>query len=210
MQMNDTAAERFAAFSTELEVEQIPTEVRKAAKLHILDTLGTGLAAHGLGIADYAREAVTEPGVRGAATAIGVSDGLPAADAALANGTICHALDYDDTHTGAISHDSVAVGPAALAVAQEQSSTGAELLAAIVAGNEIVIRLGLLAGAGFHERGFHPTAVCGIFGATAAAARLRGLVRGGTALPRQRDQSGQLCSAGHSPGVKFRPNWPER
>lgn len=173
--MNDTAAERFAAFSTELEVEQIPTEVRKAAKLHILDTLGTGLAAHGLGIADYAREAVTEPGVRGAATAIGVSDGLPAADAALANGTICHALDYDDTHTGAISHVSVAVVPAALAVAQEQSSTGAELLAAIVAGNEIVIRLGLLAGAGFHERGFHPTAVCGIFGATAAAARLRGL-----------------------------------
>ncbi|MBK5116324.1 MAG: MmgE/PrpD family protein [Thermoleophilia bacterium] len=178
--MNDTVAERFAAFSTQLEVEQIPTEVCEAAKLHILDTLGTGLAAHGLGIADYARAAVTEPGVQGPATAIGVDGGLPAADAALANGTICHALDYDDTHTGAISHVSVAVVPAALAVAQEQGVTGAELLAAIVAGNEIVIRLGVLAGAGFHARGFHPTAVCGIFGATAAAARLRGLDAGAT------------------------------
>jgi 2-methylcitrate dehydratase PrpD len=171
----NTVAERFAAFSSALDAEQIPPGVTAAAKLHVLDTLGTGLAAHGLDVADYARAAVVEPGVRGAATAIGVDGGLPAADAALANGTICHALDYDDTHTGAVSHVSVAVVPAALAVGQEQNATGAELLAAIVAGNEIVIRLGVLAGAGFHARGFHPTAVCGIFGATAAAARLRGL-----------------------------------
>ncbi len=171
----NTVAERFAAFSSALDAEQIPPGVTAAAKLHVLDTLGTGLAAHGLDVADYARAAVVEPGVRGAATAIGVDGGLPAADAALANGTICHALDYDDTHTGAISHVSVAVVPAALAVGEEQNATGAELLAAIVAGNEIVIRLGALAGAGFHARGFHPTSVCGIFGATAAAARLRGL-----------------------------------
>ncbi len=171
----NTVAERFAAFSSELDTDQIPAEVAEAAKLHILDTLGTGLAAHGLGIADYARASVVEPGVSGPATAVGVDGGLPAADAALANGTICHALDYDDTHTGAISHVSVAVTPAALAVGQEQGSSGAELLAAIVAGNEIVIRLGMLAAPAFHARGFHPTAVCGIFGAAAAAARLRGL-----------------------------------
>ena len=173
--MNDTVAERFTRFSTELEINQIPEDVRDAAKLHVLDTLGTGLAAHGLGTAEYATTVATEPGTRGPATVIGVEEGLPTADAALANGTTFHALDFDDTHTGAISHVSVAVVPAALAAAQEQNSTGAELLAAIIAGNEIVIRLGVLAGAGFHERGFHPTAVCGIFGATAAAAKLRGL-----------------------------------
>ena len=173
--MKDTVAERFTRFSTELEIEQIPEDVRDAAKLHVLDTLGTGLAAHGLGTAEYATTVATEPGVQGPATVLGVEGGLPTADAALANGTTFHALDFDDTHTGAISHVSVAVVPAALAAAQEQNSTGAELLAAIVAGNEIVIRLGVLAGAGFHERGFHPTAVCGIFGATAAAAKLRGL-----------------------------------
>ena len=178
--MTDTVAERFTRFSTELEIDQIPEEVRQAGKLHLLDTLGTGLAAHGLGTAEYATTVATEPGVGGPATVVGVEEGLPVADAALANGTTFHALDFDDTHTGAISHVSVAVVPAALAAAQEQNSTGAELLAAIIAGNEIVIRLGVLAGAGFHERGFHPTAICGIFGATAAAAKLRGLDAGKT------------------------------
>lgn len=170
-----TVAEQFANFSASLEVDQIPEEVAEAAKLHLLDTLGTGLAAHGVGIADYAQATASESGASGPSTAIGVKHGLPATDAALANGIVCHALDYDDTHSGAISHVSVAVVPAALAAAEERGASGGDLLAAIVAGNEIVTRLGLVAGAGFHRRGFHPTAVCGIFGATAAVARLRGL-----------------------------------
>jgi 2-methylcitrate dehydratase PrpD len=170
-----TAAERLAAFTSTLTMDAIPDEVRDAAKLHLLDTLGTGLAAHGLDVADYARAAVVEPGVTGPATAVGVDGGLPAADAALANGTIFHALDFDDTHSGAVAHVSVAVVPAALAVAEEQGSSGADLLVALTAGNEVVIRLGMVAGAGFHVRGFHPTAVCGVFGAAAAASRLRGL-----------------------------------
>lgn len=170
-----TAAERLASFTSTLQIEQVPDPVRRAAELHILDTLGTGLAAHSLGVADYARASVLEPGLSGPATAIGVEGGLPSADAAFVNGTICHALDFDDTHAGAIAHVSVAVMPAALAAAEEQDASGAELLAAVVAGNEVVIRLGMLAGAGFHARGFHPTGICGVFGAAAAAARLRGL-----------------------------------
>lgn len=170
-----TPAQRLASFASSLRIEQVPEEVRRAAELHVLDALGTGLAAHGLGLAGYATAAVVEPGVSGPATTIGLDGGLPADDAAFANGTICHALDFDDTHSGAIAHVSVAVVPAALAVAEEQGASGAELLAAIVAGNEVVIRLGMVAGAGFHARGFHPTAVCGVFGAAAAAARLRGL-----------------------------------
>src|SRR5205807_3976942 len=97
-------------------------------------------------------------------------DGLPSADAALVNGVTCHALDYDDTHTGAIAHVSVAVLPAALAAAQVTGARGADALTAAIAGNEIVTRLGLAVGAAFHGRGFHPTSVCGVFGATAAAA----------------------------------------
>ena len=65
--------------------------------------------------------------------------------------------------------------PAALAVAEEQGASGADLLVALTAGSEVVTRLGMVAGAGFHVRGFHPTAVCGVFGAAAAASRLRGL-----------------------------------
>jgi 2-methylcitrate dehydratase PrpD len=118
---------------------------------------------------------MTEPGISGPATVIGVSGGLPAADAALVNGVTCHALDFDDTHTGSIAHISVAVVPAALAAAQSEGASGADTIAAAVAGNEIVARLGTAVGSAFHARGFHPTSVCGVFGATAGAARLRGL-----------------------------------
>ncbi|HKO27566.1 MAG TPA: MmgE/PrpD family protein, partial [Solirubrobacteraceae bacterium] len=171
----DTAAERFASFSSSLTVERIPDPVLKSAKLHILDALGCGLAAHALDTAPAAREAMIETGSIGPATAIGVTYGLPPADAALVNGVTCHALDYDDTHTGAVAHVSVAVVPAALAVAQSEGADGADLLAAVVAGNEIVARLGMAVDTGFHARGFHATAVCGVFGATAAACRLQAL-----------------------------------
>jgi 2-methylcitrate dehydratase PrpD len=171
----DTAAERFARFSSSVTIDAIPSEVVQAAKLHILDTLGCGLAAHACDTAPAAREAMAEPGVSGPATAIGVTDGLPAADAALVNGVTCHALDFDDTHTGAIAHVSVAVVPAALAAAQTVGAGGADVVTATVAGNEIITRLGLAVGSAFHARGFHPTSVCGVFGATAAAARLYGL-----------------------------------
>jgi 2-methylcitrate dehydratase PrpD len=170
-----TAAQRFASFSASLSLDAIPPEVVDAAKLHFLDTLGCGLAGHARDAAPAAREAMIERGVSGAATVIGVKSGLPAADAALANGVTCHALDFDDTHTGAIAHVSVAVVPAALAAAQSTGAGGAELLTATIAGNEIITRLGMAVGSAFHARGFHPTSVCGVFGATAAAARLQGL-----------------------------------
>jgi 2-methylcitrate dehydratase PrpD len=171
----DTIAQRFATFSSSLEFDQLPTEVVESEKLHILDTVGCGLAAHALDAAPAAREAMTETGVSGPASAIGVASGLPAAEAALVNGVTCHALDYDDTHTGAIAHVSVAVVPAVLAAAQAQGARGDDLLVAAIAGNEIVIRLGMAVGSAFHARGFHPTSVCGVFGATAAASRLHAL-----------------------------------
>jgi 2-methylcitrate dehydratase PrpD len=171
----ETAAEQFAAFTSSLGIADIPDDVVQAAKLHVLDTLGCGLAAHSLDAAPAARAAMVETGVSGPASVIGVRDGLPAADAALVNGVTCHALDYDDTHTASIAHVSVAVVPAALAVAQSEGASGADALAAVIAGNEVVTRLGMAVGSAFHARGFHPTAVCGVFGATSAAARLGGL-----------------------------------
>ncbi len=88
---------------------------------------------------------------------------------------LCHGLDYDDTHTASGTHVSVAVVPAALASAEASGADGRETLTAMVAGMEFVTRLGMAAPFAFHQRGFHPTSVCGIFGATAAAARLQGL-----------------------------------
>ena len=81
---------------------------------------------------------------------------------------LCHGLDYDDTHSDSVAHVSAVVVPAAAATGEAHDAHGRELLAAIVAGNEIVTRVGMAASGAFHKRGFHPTAVCGIFGGTAA------------------------------------------
>jgi 2-methylcitrate dehydratase PrpD len=170
-----TAAERLCAFTSSLALDEIPADVVDAAKLHVLDAVGCGLAAHALDVATEGRAVMAELAGESQATVIGLETGLPAANAAFANAMLCHGLDFDDTHSDSVSHVSVVVAPAAGAVAEAQGASGRELLTAVVAGNEIVTRIGMAASGAFHERGFHPTAICGIFGATAAAARLGGL-----------------------------------
>jgi 2-methylcitrate dehydratase PrpD len=166
-----TAAQRLAAFAAGLQLDAVPSDVLAAARLHLLDTLGCGLAAHALGTAPYAAAGI-DPTSRGTASAIGIPYGVAAPAAALANGIACHALDFDDTHGASIAHVSSVVVPAALAAAQARHRDGGELLAALVAGNEVTCSVGMPVGDAFHHRGFHPTAICGVFGATAAVARL--------------------------------------
>jgi 2-methylcitrate dehydratase PrpD len=170
--------ERLAAFAVGLRFAEIPADVAEAAKLHILDTFGCGLAAHRLGLATAGRELVREQGGNAEASVIGLGEPLPAGSAALANGMLCHGLDYDDTHTDSVCHVSAVMAPAAVAAAEARAAGGRELLAAFTAGAEIVTRIGMAAPAVFHRRGFHPTSACGVFGAAAAASRLRGLDAG--------------------------------
>jgi 2-methylcitrate dehydratase PrpD len=170
-----TAARRIAAWSRSLELEDVPDDVREHAKLHLLDALGCGLAASALGVASEGRAAMAEQGGTEEAAVIGLPVRLPAANAAFANAMLCHGLDFDDTHSDSVSHVTTVVGPAALAAAEAHGAGGRDALAAVVAGNEVVTRIGMAAPGAFHARGFHPTAICGIFGATVAAARLGGI-----------------------------------
>jgi len=116
-----TAAERFATFALELELDAVPEEVVEAAKLHVLDVLGCGLAAHGLGIAGEGRQTMAELGGEPEATVIGLDRGLPAVNAAFANAMLCHGLDFDDTHSDSVSHVSTVVVPAAAALAEARA-----------------------------------------------------------------------------------------
>jgi 2-methylcitrate dehydratase PrpD len=168
------AAQELAAWTSALTLGDVPSEVRAVARDHILDTLGCGLAALGVGEAAAGLTVAADAG-SGPASAIGRAEPVPAAAAALANGMLCHGLDFDDTHEASIAHVATVVVPAALAAAEGFGATGAQTLAAIVAGTETVTRVGMAAPEGFHRRGFHPTGVCGIFGATVAACRLRDL-----------------------------------
>jgi 2-methylcitrate dehydratase PrpD len=140
-----------------------------------MDTVGCGLAAVGTGAAAHAGAVAAAQGGEPEASLLGEAVRLPPASAALANGTRCHALDFDDTHEAGICHASTVVVPAALAMGEACGASGRELLAAYLVGTEVALRIAVASSDGLYARGFHPTGVCGAFGAAAAAARLRGL-----------------------------------
>lgn len=172
-----TVTEVFAEWSLQLDVDDLPASVTQAAAAHLLDGLGCALAALTTGAGAPAAAAASAFGVGNEATIIGSSSQVPALAAALANGALVHALDFDDTHTEALVHATAAVLPAAFAAGEEHSSTGAEVLAACVAGYTMAIRLGSAVRHGFHARGFHATSVVGVFAGALAAARLAGLTK---------------------------------
>jgi 2-methylcitrate dehydratase PrpD len=170
-----TRAAELASFATALDYDEIPAEVTAAAKLHILDACGCALGAYRQGDAAYVRAAARELGGSGPASVVGEERGWAAAAAAFSNGALVHALDFDDTHTPSVTHISAVVVPAALAVAEAHDRSGRDLVAAVVAGSEAVARIGSTVSSEYMKTGFHPTSVCGVFGAALAAARLRGL-----------------------------------
>jgi 2-methylcitrate dehydratase PrpD len=169
-------AEIFANFSSGLRVETLPPHVVQAAKTNLFDTLScaiAGVSAPGVGeVADLVRRW----GGSGEAALWMSQDRVPAHHAAWINGMMAHARDYDDTHDAAVLHAGVSVVPAALAAAElKGNATGADVLAGIVVGLELICRLGVATKIGIIESGFIYTSLFGYFGATAAAARVFGL-----------------------------------
>ena len=165
------ASRELARWGLGVRLPDVPAAVRHTACRHVLDALGCGLAARRFGQAGPALNVALQLGGPPEATVIG-GGRAAAPNAALANGTLIHALDFDDTHAESLVHVTVAVLPAALAVAEECSTSGADLLTAVIAGMEVVTRLGAAVRHGFHARGFHATSVCGTFASALAAARL--------------------------------------
>lgn len=156
-------------------IDDIPQDVLAIAKQHALDALGIAIASTGMDYGRSMHNAVVQLGHGTDSRALGFGTRLPAASAALLNGTLIHGLDFDDTHIGAIYH---ATGPAlaaALAVGEAEHADGATVLVAYIVGMEVGCRL---AGAGaglFHARGFHPTGIAGTFAAACVAAKIRSL-----------------------------------
>lgn len=161
-----------SAFVKKTRFEDIPAKVLDKAKCCFLDFLGCGIA----GIDDQASRLIVDYvgdiGSRGKASIIGRKVKTDTAHAALANGTIGHSLDYDDYHNETITHATATCLPAVLSVAEEKKLSGADVLLALILGNEISLRLGLGLTSYSYEKGWHTTSTAGRFGATAAAAKL--------------------------------------
>ena len=164
-----------ADFAANIKSEEIPEVVRERAKVLILDMVGVALRSrYDAESTDSLLRAVKQLGYgSGACTVIGDTEQYSPPGAAFINGTLAHSLDFDDTHATASLHPSAPIVPAAFAAAEMVGSDGNEVIAAIIAGYEIQIRLSLALGPRDHyNRGFHPTATCGVFGAAAAAGRI--------------------------------------
>jgi 2-methylcitrate dehydratase PrpD len=156
----------------------LPPEVRERAKALVLDLVGISVRArHDAESTPPMVAAAARLGLaNGACTVIGDAAGYAPAGAAMLNGTLAHSLDFDDTHGAASLHPSAPIVPAAFAAAEMAGADGKSVIAAIVAGYEVQIRLSLALDPRAHyDRGFHPTATCGAFGAAAAAGRLLAL-----------------------------------
>ncbi|HET6154111.1 MAG TPA: MmgE/PrpD family protein [Marmoricola sp.] len=153
----------------------VPDDVRAAALRHLLDGVGTAIGGVRSGTAQPAVDVAIGLGGPGEATVLGTATRVSAPAAALANGTLVHALDFDDTHAGGLVHATAVVLPAAFAVGQQVGASGRQVLEAAVVGYEAVTRIASAAPHGFHARGLHATAVAGVFSSALVAARLCGL-----------------------------------
>lgn len=149
----------------------LPPEVADMARLCLADWLGVAIGAADEPAGHILRETVAGWGSTGNSTVL--FDGTAAAPfAALANGTLAHCLDFDDTYVRAITHTSAPVWAAVLALGEEVEADEAAMLAAFVTGFEVAARIGDGLGEPVSARGWHGTGVFGRLGAAAAASVL--------------------------------------
>ena len=166
-----------AARAGAVTVETMPAEARRIASRAFADTIGVALAGCKAGFLDGIERALDIAPDAGPATKIGRAGSCNALQAAIINGTAAHALDFDDCSTTMGGHPSAPVVPALLALAQERGASGKAVLSAYLAGVELELRLARAVMPHHYEKGWHPTATLGVFGAAAACAHLLGLDR---------------------------------
>lgn len=167
-------SQTYAEFARKLTLDAVPERIRTRACRLMLDAVGTGLAAMGETWEQRAFAAACDLG-QGTAATLGHGRALGPRDAALVNGVLMHGLDYDDTHSRGVIHGTVSSLPATLAAADHVGASGADMLRAYIVAMEISTRVGSVAAGGFHQFGFHPTGLVGVFGATVGVGLLLGL-----------------------------------
>lgn len=170
-----TIAEKLSEFASNLTYNDIPADVVKRCVQIIEDNIGVACAATRLETVRSIAEMVRGWGGTPSSTIIHFRTKVPAANAAFANGIIAHSLDFDDTHLEGIVHTGSPIIATALAVGEQVDASGKDVITAIVAGWEVMIRLALGARGAFQEAGFHTTSVCGSLAASLVSTKLLNL-----------------------------------
>ncbi len=168
----DHPTRQLAEFISALDFSRIPAPVVDKMRECLLDFIGVSSVAYLAESTPVFFRGIGAIAGEGDATVIGSSRTLPYQYAAMLNGTLAHTSDFDDTNAIGGGHLGAPVIAAALAAAERWGASGADFLAGTIAGYETMVRVGTGLGVSAYERGFHPTAVDGVFGATAAVCRV--------------------------------------
>lgn len=158
-----------------LRYEDLPEAAIDTAKMAVLDTIGVALAGCREQAPKIVESVLGNSAASGPSLVFGGDRRMTCLDAALINGTSAHALDFDDCNNTLGGHPSAPILPGLVALGEEIDAGGRELLLAYIVGFETETRIA--SGVNFHhyEKGWHPTATLGVFGAAAACAKLLGL-----------------------------------
>jgi len=157
-----------AQFAADFDAARLPADVRQKLGWLLLDHLRVCSIGARLPWSDWSRRYVGLVGKAGTSHVLFSPDTLNPQHATFLNVTFGSSFDADDTHVGAMLHPGVAAWSAALAVAEHTGASGPEVLAAVVAGYETTIRIGLAVQPSHFNRGFQSTGTCVGFGTAAA------------------------------------------
>ncbi len=173
--MSETILQGMARRIHAFDPSAIGREAIALSRTAIIDTIGVTLAG---ALEPCATNILGVPGIAeapGPCTLVGTARTSSALDAAFFNGVASHALDYDDFSQPMGGHQSAPLVAPLLAIAEQRRLSGSTLLACYVVGVEVEIRLARAVNFHHYDKGWHPTATLGTFGAAAAAGRMIGL-----------------------------------
>jgi len=194
-----------ARFATQFQYDELPAEVVGRIKTSLLDSIGCCLYGATLPWTRHVQAMARVDQAAPVAAMYGTGERTSIANAVLANGTAGHAFELDDIHKESILHPGSIAAPVALAYAERAGGwTGRTLIATMVAGYEVGIRVGNATTMSLFYRGFHPQGTSGVFVAASTAARAIGLDAIGMqhALGIAGSQAGGLMAAQEGAMVK--------
>lgn len=177
----DAITRSLAGWSAAFKSAAITASADTWAKHALLDWFAVTIAGAKEPLADILAEEF-KASTSGPCTVIARGTKASLHDAALVNGAVSHALDYDDVNRLMHGHPTAPVAGSVIALGEMLGKSGRDVLTAFIAGYEVECRLGDMCGDGHYEHGFHATGTVGTFGAAAGAANLLGLNTEQTAM----------------------------
>jgi 2-methylcitrate dehydratase PrpD len=165
----ESTARALIEFIHGLSLETVPAKIVDSARWCVLDSLGCALFGSKQPWAKIMAEEMLAEGSRGRASIIGRRETLAAPAAALCNGTATHGFELDDFIDEGTVHPGAVILPAVLAAAESLDAPGSRFLLGIIAGYEMMNRVGAAIGVEPSRRGHHQTALAGPVGAAVAA-----------------------------------------